>query len=258
MQLTMRELFRLGGWAMWPLLVFSVATVAIILERTLYILRHHLGVREIAELILAALKDEDWKEARDLCEQAPRKNVAARIFRVAFESLDLDDHRMEGALEAAAAKQIQSLEKGFDLLVAIGSIAPITGFLGTVSGMIGAFRNIAQSADVNAQLVAGGIFEALITTAYGLTIAIAAISAYNIFVHIVDRFAASVEEAGNDILTSLLRLRNNGKLPQGKGLPPVQKPPVEPFFDGTRMAQHDETGDTDTLHGGISQEGVKG
>jgi len=69
---------------------------------------------------------------------------------------------------------------------------------------------------VNAQLVAGGIFEALITTAYGLTIAIAAIAGYNIFVHVVDRFAASVEEAGNEIIISLLRLKSGRSAPSGE------------------------------------------
>ncbi len=107
-------------------------------------------------------------------------------------------------MEAVAGEKIGSLENGFNLLIALGSIAPITGFLGTVSGMINAFRSIAEAADVNAQLVAGGIFEALITTAFGLVIAIAAITAYNIFAHVVDKFAARIEKAGSEIVTRLL------------------------------------------------------
>jgi biopolymer transport protein ExbB len=111
---------------------------------------------------------------------------------------------MEKAIEAEAAEKINMLERGFNLLVALGSIAPITGFLGTVSGMISAFKSIKDAADVNAQLVAGGIFEALITTAYGLAIAIIAIAGYNIFAHFVDRFTADVEQTGSDVITSLL------------------------------------------------------
>lgn len=213
--MNMKDLFILGGWAMWPLLVFSVAAVAIIIERSLYLLIHRLGVRDLADEILSALEKGKVDAARNTCSTQPRRKLAAQIFKTAFASIDLGEHRIERVMEAAAAKQVQSLEKGFDLLLAIGSIAPITGFLGTVSGMINAFRNIAQASDVNAQLVAGGIFEALITTAYGLTIAIAAIAAYNIFAHIVDRFTAAIEEAGNEIITALLRSSFGRTLPAG-------------------------------------------
>jgi len=70
--------------------------------------------------------------------------------------------------------------------------------------MISAFNSIATAADVNAQLVAGGIFEALITTAFGLAIAIVAITGYNLFAHFIDRFAADIEEAGNELITVIL------------------------------------------------------
>lgn len=232
MQLSMKDLFVLGGWAMWPLLVFSLAAVALILERALYLLVHRLGVQDLADGILSALGEGNVEKAIRLCRQAPKRTLAAPIFLAALESVDLGEHRIERVMEAAAARQIQALEKGFDLLIAIGSLAPITGFLGTVSGMITAFRNIAQAADVNAQLVAGGIFEALITTAYGLTIAIAAIAGYNMFVHIVDRFAASIEEAGNEIITSLLRLKPGRIVPAGNGIRLAENPPdpQEPSF----------------------------
>jgi biopolymer transport protein ExbB len=80
--------------------------------------------------------------------------------------------------------------------------------------MISAFQSIANAADINAQLVAGGIFEALITTAYGLSIALVAIAAYNLFAYFVDRFAANVEEAGNEIISTLLNAEGeSGKRP---------------------------------------------
>ncbi|HQH31744.1 MAG TPA: MotA/TolQ/ExbB proton channel family protein, partial [Spirochaetota bacterium] len=118
------------------------------------------------------------------------------------------EHRMEKCLEAEASKKINDLERGLNFLVAIGSLAPITGFLGTVSGMIAAFRNIANADDINAQLVANGIFEALITTAFGLTIAILAVAAYNIFTNIIDNFAKEIEQSGSDIISSILFSQN--------------------------------------------------
>ena len=115
-------------------------------------------------------------------------------------------------MEKAAQEQIGALGNGFDLLVALGSIAPITGFLGTVFGMIGAFQSIATASEVNAQLVAGGIFEALITTAYGLAIAIVTIAGYNIFTHIIDKFASRIEGAGSEIVMSLLSSGHKNRL----------------------------------------------
>ena len=96
------------------------------------------------------------------------------------------------------------MESGFNYLTALSSIAPLTGFLGTVSGMIGAFRSIAEATDVNAQLVANGIYEALITTVFGLIIAIAALVAYNLLIQKVDTFAAETAKAINDLVPELI------------------------------------------------------
>ena len=194
----------MGGWAMWPLMVFSVATVSLIIERFIYILFHDLTVDDIEESILEKLDSRDLKGAALICTSYPQRKTGASIFLAGLKVSSLGESRMESTMEAVAGEKIGSLENGFNLLIALGSIAPITGFLGTVSGMISAFRAIADAADVNAQLVAGGIFEALITTAFGLTIAIAAITAYSIFAHVVDKFAARIEKAGSEVVTRFL------------------------------------------------------
>lgn len=202
--MTLKELLELGGWAVWPLMVFSIITVSLIIERTVYLSIHHLQAKSIRDDILNFINLGDREGSIDYCEKASERALGAKVFLAGLKVHSLGEHRMERAMETEATEKINSLESGFDLLVAVGSIAPITGFLGTVSGMIGAFKSIANAADVNAQLVAGGIFEALITTAFGLIIAIIAITAYNIFAHIVDKFAAELEEGGSNIVTSLL------------------------------------------------------
>jgi len=202
--MTLQELLQLGGWAIWPLMVFSVATVALIIERTLYIIFHNLKVSDTKEILLEMIDRKDFAGAMDHCNRAGRRLISPRIFLAGLEIRHLGEHRIEKAMELEASRRINGLENGFDLLIAIGSIAPITGFLGTVSGMIGAFQSIATAENVNAQLVAGGIFEALITTAFGLIIAIAAITVYNLFAHIVDKFTKQLEEAGGEIVTRIL------------------------------------------------------
>jgi len=204
--ITLLQFFRLGGWAMWPLLVFSIATIGIIIERIIGIfISNKLSMKRIHTNVMDLLNKNDLNGAKEFCNECDsRRMTGASIIKAGLDMANLGEHRMEKAIEAEAAEKINILERGFNLLVALGSIAPITGFLGTVSGMISAFKSIKDAADVNAQLVAGGIFEALITTAYGLAIAIIAIAGYNIFAHFVDRFTADVEQTGSDVITSIL------------------------------------------------------
>ncbi|MFP4330746.1 MAG: MotA/TolQ/ExbB proton channel family protein [Spirochaetaceae bacterium] len=205
MEQTLLELFKLGGWAMWPLVLFSVATLSLVVERLITLGRRDLEVKRLAAATVEALGSGGVAQAKDACLKAPESSAAAPVFLDALDASSLGEHRCERAMEAAAAEQVYRLERGFDLLLALGSIAPITGFLGTVSGMIGAFNTLARAEAVSAQLIAGGIFEALITTAYGLAIALVAITGYNILSHRVDRFAADLEGEGNRLLIALAR-----------------------------------------------------
>jgi len=202
--ITLIQFFKLGGWAMWPLLIFSIATVSIVIERFIYILLHNLKVKDLIEPILEKIENNDINGAKEICKKSKKNKIASLILLRGLENEQLGDHRMENIIATEAAKKINDLERGFNFLIALGSLSPITGFLGTVSGMITAFRDIANASDVNAQLVANGIFEALITTAYGLIIAIFAIAFYNIFSHIVDNFTKDIELAGSEMITAII------------------------------------------------------
>jgi biopolymer transport protein ExbB len=217
MELTLFDLFELGGWAMWPLVIFSVVTLALFVERAVVLIRSDLSTERLRDALLPLVRAGEWQAARDACAAAPQRLVVAEVYGAAVGMEGMGEGLIERAFESAAARQIGNLERGLDLLVALGSIAPITGFLGTVSGMISAFNSIATAADVNAQLVAGGIFEALITTAFGLAIALVAITGYNLFAHFVDRFAAEMEQAGNDIVTAMVQGSTASRVPAATG-----------------------------------------
>ncbi len=137
--MTLQELLTLGGWAVWPLLVFSVATVALIIERTFYIFFHNFKVKHIKQILLEKIDKDDFSGAELFCRGAKNRLISPKIFLAGLEVRQLGEHRIERSMETEASKRISGLENGFDLLIAIGSIAPITGFHGTVSGMIGAF-----------------------------------------------------------------------------------------------------------------------
>lgn len=203
--ITLLQFFFLGGWAMWPLLFFSIVVVTITLERIITIfLLNNLSIKEFSENIMKYVYDNDIEQAKRYCKDTEKKFFVSSIIYAILEVASLGEHRMEKACEVEGQEKIIFLERGFNILIALGSLSPITGFLGTVSGMINAFDAIRKASEVNAQIVAGGIFEALITTEYGLIIAIVAIAAYNIFVHFVDKFAADVESLSSKIIKEIV------------------------------------------------------
>jgi len=201
------ELFQLGGIIMWPLLIFSIAAVAIFIERSIFLLYHKLDIEEMAVKTGEYIKNNDYKGAGEYLSAFPKKYMGARILLALIgqkkQGKAFSVHHAERAAETEAMNCVNSLENGFNFLTALGSLSPLTGFLGTVTGMIGAFRSIAEATEVNAQIVANGIYEALITTVFGLIIAIIAMVAHSIFSHIVDKFASRVEGACSVLISRM-------------------------------------------------------
>lgn len=205
------QLFNLGGIFMWPLLAFSVATIALIIERGTYLFYHKLNATPLRDKTLALINDNKLPEAVAMLRKEPRKNASATILLALVVNAKHGENRMEKAAEAEAQERVRHLENGFNYLTALASLSPLTGFLGTVSGMIGAFKSIANATEVNAQLIANGIYEALITTVYGLCIAIVALVAYNLMMQRVDTFAADVTKVVSDLTSAILEKQDSGE-----------------------------------------------
>ncbi|MDR0690392.1 MAG: MotA/TolQ/ExbB proton channel family protein [Spirochaetaceae bacterium] len=198
---------------MWPLLGFSIATIAIAMERAIYVLYHNLRVEDLKTRVETYIKTGDIPGARDYLMALSKRRIGARILLTLVNRSRLSEHLMERAVETEALNCINSLENGFNFLTALGSLSPLTGFLGTVSGMIGAFKSIAEATEVNAQIVANGIYEALITTVFGLIIAIIAMVAHSLLTHVVDKFAAEVEAACSELITELAIASSGAEIP---------------------------------------------
>ena len=208
---TLMELFVMGGPLMWPLLAFSIAAVAITMERGIYLLYHNLRLDDLKGNVEEAIRKGRIEDAAEFLEAQSKRRMGARILLALVKRSGHSEHRLEKAVEAEALKCTGSLENGFNFLTALGSISPLTGFLGTVTGMIGAFRSIAEADDVNAQIVANGIYESLITTVFGLIIAIVAMSAHSLFTNKVDKFAGEVEEVCSDLIIGIMESREAEK-----------------------------------------------
>jgi biopolymer transport protein ExbB len=212
---SLMELFKMGGVFMWPLLLFSVATITIGIERAIYFIYHSLRIDDLGGKVSELMAHDDYQGAADYLSAQTKRRMGARVLLALVNRAipagggapasgrPFSEHHIERAAETAAASCINSMENGFNLLTALGSLSPLTGFLGTVSGMIGAFKSIAEATEVNAQIVANGIYEALITTVFGLIIAIIAMIFHSIFSYIVDKFAAEIEKVCSDLIAEV-------------------------------------------------------
>ncbi|MDR0410747.1 MAG: MotA/TolQ/ExbB proton channel family protein [Treponema sp.] len=205
------DIFRMGGIFMWPLLFFSIWALAIVIERAVYFLYHNLHIEDIEARVQGYLVTGNMRGAQDYLSALIRKQLGARVLLVMVKQRDIPESQLEKAVEASAASCIREMEIGFNFLTALGSLSPLTGFLGTVSGMIGAFKSIAEAENVNAQIVASGIYEALITTVFGLIIAITAMLAHAFLSHLVDSFASDIEKTCSDLMVDITRLNAMGR-----------------------------------------------
>lgn len=172
------EMFLQGGWVMWPLLVLSIITWAIVLERALVLWFLKPRFQKLTNAVLQNLKNGDPAGARQAC--AAEKPELGDVF---LGSIDTKRSResAERLTERNKARMAGHLKKNLWILGTIGSASPFIGLLGTVVGIIRAFHEMASKGTGGFSVVAGGISEALIATATGLVVAIVALFAYNIF-----------------------------------------------------------------------------
>lgn len=191
-----------GGWLMIPLVLCSIVSLSVIADR---IRAFRLAESDTAELrreVNAQLDAGKVEQAMETCRRH-RGPVAAvllaglnkfRLLRRRGRSVAEIELTVSKTMEDYAPRVLGTLEKRMNLLILVGSISPILGMTGTVTGMIKSFNVMAAAGGLQATMVAGGISEALITTAAGLIIALPAIIAYNLFHKRVDAFAEEIEE----------------------------------------------------------------
>ena len=172
-----------GGPVMIPIILGSIIGLAIVIER-FWVFRHmKLDTFEFVQEIFKDLKTNRIKNALELCNKYIRHPLVA-VFKIGIERSDLPLDRLEKILEQAGNNQIQKLEKFLGALVSIISIEPLLGFLGTITGLIRAFMSWEHAgANVTVSVLAAGIYEAMITTAAGLIIAIPFYLCYHYFIN---------------------------------------------------------------------------
>ena len=189
----LKDLVISGGNFMWPLLLALIIGIAVTVERFITFSKAKLDVNKFLEQLGGYIRKGDLSGAENLCDRT--RGPVSAILRAGLMRRDKGLVDVEKAIESAGSIEMAHLEKGLVVLATVSSVAPMIGFLGTVSGMIRAFGEIAAAKNVDASLVAGGIQEALITTASGLIVAIPIQMANNFFISRIGRFVTDMEEA---------------------------------------------------------------
>lgn len=198
------KLFNAGGWSMWPLLLSSIVGLMVIMERLYYYQVTKVTTKTFHQDLVDATTTDGLNGAEEILEKNKDQAIAS-ILKEGLVVSSKDPDLFSRGVEREAGGLMVTSERGLAVLAAVSTIAPLIGFLGTVSGMIGAFDAIATADSVNAKVVAGGIKEALITTATGLIIGIPAMAFFQYFSSRVNGWASDIEQAANAIYKELLR-----------------------------------------------------
>ncbi|HEX7044668.1 MAG TPA: MotA/TolQ/ExbB proton channel family protein [Burkholderiales bacterium] len=175
----MFELIQAGGIAMWPLMLFSVAALAIIGERFWSLQRKYVCPPNLIPQVQQWLERNELDEAR--IELVRQSSPLGRVVAAGLVNRHRDRDIIKEAVEDAGRHTLPELERYLRTLGTIGNIAPFLGLLGTVLGMIEMFAGISTRGIGDPSIIAGGISQALIATATGLAVAIPAVMFYRYF-----------------------------------------------------------------------------
>jgi len=196
--------------------IMSIWSIGVMVERFLTFRAARNQSREFAPAVAEALKDGRIDEAISIADQHQRSHLAKVVvaglqeFQAHAASKDIPGETVEAsrrALERATAIGIEELKRGLGTLATVGSTAPFVGLFGTTVGIINAFAGMSSGQDTGLAAVAGGISEALITTAFGLFVAIPAVWMYNYFTGKIESFVVEMENSSSELVDYFLKRR---------------------------------------------------
>jgi biopolymer transport protein ExbB len=195
------EIVMSGGIMMVPILLCSVVTIAIGVERYWTLNPQKIVPKSLVAQVWQMINHDrfDSKKVRYVQQSSPLGQVLAAGLSNSRHGREV----MKDSMEAAASQVLHELERYLGVLGTIAAIAPLLGLLGTVFGMIKVFTAIMLEGTGNAAVLAGGISEALITTAAGLTVAIPAMILHRYFERLVDTFMVSMEQDATKLVDAL-------------------------------------------------------
>lgn len=198
-----------GGPVMWPILICSILGVAVAIERWLVLRNAHINVNEfLAKLRKSLLVNKSVRDGIKVCEQY--RGPLASIMKAGLLKYGQPKEDVQKTIETAAIHEMGRLENRLMILTTVFTVAPLLGFLGTVTGMINSFDALASQGLSNPGAVASGISEALITTAAGLIVALPIQLAYNYFMSRINKTVREIETSTNMLLETFGEMERGG------------------------------------------------
>lgn len=225
----MLELVKAGGWLMLPIILSSIVAVGICVERYLALNPEKVAPRKLLNQVWSWMqhKQLDADKIRQLRSGSPLGQILAAGLANAKYGRDI----MKENIEDVAAHVIHELERYLNALGTIAAVTPLLGLLGTVLGMIRVFSEIMVQGTGNAGVLAGGISEALITTASGLCVAIPAMIMHRYFLRRIDSIVVTMEQ---DAIRLINAVHGDVKIQPAVGA--AAKPGKEPGQDRERVS----------------------
>ena len=198
----MFEMLARGGPVMAAIFLCSIAAGAIILERLVLLRSTKKRMDTFRNSVKGVLQYGHFQEVERACQEHP--NPLSRVVQAGLAKLGQSDLVVKESIQAAGQREARRLEKHMTGLATVVSGAPLLGFLGTVLGMIEAFRQIESlGGNVNASVLAGGIWQAMLTTAAGLAVAAPTLFAYNYIQSKIRALVSDLEEASQVVLDAV-------------------------------------------------------
>jgi len=204
----MLEIVQAGGWLMWPIIACSVVAVAIILERLWTLQEKRVLPASVANQVMELMQRDqiDVKQIQEVHQGSPFGQVLAAGLAYRHAARDV----LKEVIEDTGRHVVHELERYLGTLGTIAAISPLLGLLGTVSGMIRSFTAITTDGVPNPAVLAGGISEALVATAAGLTVAIPSLIAYRYLRGRVEGLVVRIEKESMRFIEALLHQQRSG------------------------------------------------
>ena len=204
----------------FSLAIMSIASLVVMAERIIVFRKTRKDSRNFAAKMGAILSKGDLNTAantnlgKDVGHLGRVINSGLTAYRISPNNKDVAVESVARALERQAQREVQSLKRGLGVLATVGSTAPFVGLLGTTMGIVTAFQLMAASGAGGLGTISAGIAEALITTAFGLLVAIPAVMAYNFLSGWVDARSVDISESSNEFLDVVARNLGGSHTPQ--------------------------------------------
>ena len=213
--MSFKQAWEYGGWIMWVLAAISIFAMAMVFYFVIVLRAGAVTPRELVSDILARIRANDMNEVRRLCDRHP-----CPLSAVVLATLDClrnvpqcDVSLLRGAAEAEGARQADAIQGQTEFLLDVATIAPLLGLLGTVLGMLTAFGSVASDiASAKPVVLAAGVSQAIVTTVFGLVVAIPSMMFYAWFRRRASRQIANLEAASSEIMTAIIGMGNKPSL----------------------------------------------